>query len=65
MGDDLYEVLGVSKDASDDEIRKSYRKLAVKFHPDKNPDNKEATEKFKKISDAYEVLSDNGETRSL
>lgn len=58
MSDDLYEILGVSKDASDDEIRKSYRKLAIKYHPDKNPDDKEATEKFKKISDAYEVLSD-------
>lgn len=57
-----YEVLGVAKDASDAEIKKAYRKLAMKYHPDKNPGNKEAEENFKKVSEAFEVLS-NAEKR--
>jgi len=55
---DYYKILGVDKKATKDEIKKKYRKLAQKYHPDKNPDNKVAEEKFKEISEAYEVLSD-------
>jgi molecular chaperone DnaJ len=55
---DYYEVLGVAKNAADDEIKKAYRKLAMKYHPDRNPDNKEAEDKFKEAKEAYEMLSD-------
>ena len=55
---DYYKILGVNNDASQDEIKKAYRKLAIKYHPDRNPDNKEAEDKFKEIAEAYSVLSD-------
>ena len=55
---DYYEVLGVQKGATAEDIKKAYRKLALKYHPDRNPDNKEAEEKFKEAAEAYEVLSD-------
>ena len=55
---DYYSILGVEKTASQDDIKKAYRKLAKKFHPDRNPGNKRAEDKFKDISEAYEVLGD-------
>ena len=58
MNKNLYHVLGVSKDASESEIKSAYRKLARKYHPDLNKDNKEAAEKFKEISCAYDILGD-------
>ena len=58
MAQDYYEVLGIDRNADDAAIKKAYRKLAMKYHPDRNPDNKEAEEKFKELGEAYEVLSD-------
>ena len=63
MAKNYYEILGVSKTATEDEIKKAYRKLAVKYHPDKNEGDKEAEKKFQEISEAYNVLS-NKEKRS-
>ena len=54
---DFYEILGIAKNASEDEIKKAYRKLAIKYHPDKNPNDKSAEEKFKEAAETYEVLS--------
>ena len=58
MARDYYDILGLSKSASDNEIKSSYRKSAMKYHPDRNPGDKKAEEKFKEISEAYEVLKD-------
>ncbi len=57
---DYYEILGVNRDASDEEIKKAYRKLAMKYHPDRNPDKPKAEEQFKEVKEAYEILSDAG-----
>lgn len=58
LSDDYYKVLGVRRDADDSTLKKAYRKLAIKYHPDKNPDDKRAEEFFKAIAEAYDVLSD-------
>ena len=58
MAKDYYKILGVDKNATQDDIKKAYRKAAIKFHPDKNPGDKEAEEKFKEAAEAYSVLSD-------
>src|SRR5437763_17136503 len=65
MKRDYYEILGVSRSATEDDVKKAYRKLALKYHPDRNPEDRhEAEERFKEISEAYQVLSD-AERRSL
>jgi molecular chaperone DnaJ len=60
---DYYEILGVSRDADEDTVKKSYRKLALKYHPDRNPGDKEAEERFKEAAEAYEVLRDREKRR--
>ena len=57
---DYYEVLGVNRDADEEAIKKAYRRLAMKHHPDRNPDNPKAEEQFKEAKEAYEVLTDEG-----
>src|SRR3546814_3981764 len=60
---DYYEVLGVARDAGDDELKKAYRRCAMKYHPDRNPGDASAIESFKECKEAYEVLSDGGKRR--
>jgi len=55
---DYYEILGLGRDASNEEIKKAFKKLAMKFHPDRNPDNPKAEEQFKEAKEAYDILSD-------
>ena len=55
---DYYEVLGLNRDASTDEIKKAFKKLAMKYHPDRNPDNPKAEDNFKEVKEAYEILTD-------
>ena len=62
---DYYEVLGIDRNASASEIKKAYRKLAKKYHPDTNPGDKEAEAKFKEVTEAYEILSDSEKKRSM
>ena len=64
MKKDYYKILGVSENADKSEIKKAYRKLAIKYHPDKNPEE-QAAFKFKKIQEAYETLSDDGKKKSM
>ena len=61
----LYDTLGVKKGASADEIKKAYRKLAAQYHPDKNPGDTSAEEKFKEVQNAYDVLSDAGQAQAV
>ncbi|MDX1612627.1 MAG: DnaJ domain-containing protein, partial [Candidatus Thermoplasmatota archaeon] len=63
MPRDYYDVLGVSRDASQKEIKRAYRKLAMKHHPDRNKDDPEAADRFKEVSEAYAVLSDEGKRK--
>ena len=64
MRRDYYEILGVTREATADEIKRSYRKLALKYHPDRNPDDSESEEKFKEAAEAYSILIDQ-EKRSI